>query len=403
LIKAITIDFRKFLKDSGYIKGKSISTDGTKIKAYASRDTLSLKLIDKKLTQAEKEIERYFAQLNENDAIENEQAEMLSTSDELKNQIAYLQHQVEELQSQKGLLETLGRESLAPADPQAKIMKTKDGFMPAYNIQATIDNESHFLTTCEVTDYPNDFHSLKENADALKKQLELVPETYLADGGYANEEEIQLLEGEKIECIVCFPDEAESKKVQRDNGVDFTYDKKEDCFRCSQGKTLVLVGKNCKKRNHFYNRYQCKECSECPIKQYCTASEEGRMIYRRLKGEWLNAYKEKSKTKEFKEKFKKRKCVAEHPFGTMKYYMGQIPILLRGKEKVQVEMDLYSTGYNLIRLKNVETVPVLLKKLAKWDPIHGFFFFFVIYFVLLSKKEKLYLAFRTQIDTITVL
>jgi len=64
--------------------------------------------------------------------------------------------------------------------------------------------------------------------------------------------------------------------------------------------------------------------------------------------------------------------VAEHPFGTMKYYMGQIPILLRGKEKVQVEMDLYSSAYNLIRLKNVEQVSVLLEKLAKWDPIHGF-------------------------------
>jgi Transposase and inactivated derivatives len=47
LIRCITIDFRKFLKDSGYIKGKSISTDGTKIKAYASRDALSLKQINK--------------------------------------------------------------------------------------------------------------------------------------------------------------------------------------------------------------------------------------------------------------------------------------------------------------------------------------------------------------------
>ena len=55
--------------------------------------------------------------------------------------------------------------------------------------------------------------------------------------------------------------------------------------------------------------------------------------------------------------------------------MGQIPILLRGKEKVQVEMDLYSTAYNLIRLKNTEIVPILLKKLEKWNPIAAFFTF----------------------------
>jgi len=40
-------------------------------KAYASRDTLSMKHIDNKLAKVEKEIERYLSQLNENDAIEN--------------------------------------------------------------------------------------------------------------------------------------------------------------------------------------------------------------------------------------------------------------------------------------------------------------------------------------------
>jgi len=390
LIKEITIDFRKFLKDNGYIKGKSISTDGTKIKASASRATISLKLIDKKLAQAEKEIERYFSQLNENDAIENEQEEMLASSDELKRQIADLQRQIENLQSQKGLLEKLGRESLAPADFDAKIMKTKDGFLPAYNIQTTVDNESHFITSCETTDYPNDFHSLEENADTLKEQLDIVPETYLADSGYANEEQIQSLETQEIECIVSFPDEPESKKVQRDNGIIFTYDEKSDCFKCSQGKTLLLIVKNCKKKNHFYNKYQCKECAECAFREHCTTSKTGRIIYRRINGEWLKNYKEKQKTKEFREKFKKRKCVVEHPFGTMRYYMGQIPILLRGKEKVQVEMDLYSTGYNLIRLRNLETVPVLLEKLAFWQPVSNFFDFLSL---LSLKNRKLYPIF----------
>jgi transposase len=389
LIKSITIDFRKFLKDSGYIKGKSISTDGTKIKAYASRDTLSLKRIDKKLEQAEKEIDRYFSQLNENDTIENEQEEMLAASTELKNRIAYLQQRVEELQTQKQLLETLGVESLVPADPESKVMKSKDGFMPSYNIQTTTDNDSHFLTSCEVTDYPNDFHSLKENIDTVKEQLDLVPKTCIADGGYANEEDIQLLEKQAIECIVSFPDEPESKKIQRDNGITFTYDEKADCFKCSQGKTQVLIEKNHRKRTHIYNKYQCRDCSECPVRQYCTTSEKGRIIYRRLNGEWLDNYKKKLKTGRFKEALKTRKCVAEHPFGTMKYYMGQIPILLRGKQKVQVEMDLYSTAYNLTRLKNVETVPVLLEKLAKWDPVSGFFVYF-IFLLLLHSKKRIY-------------
>jgi len=123
------------------------------------------------------------------------------------------------------------------------------------------------------------------------------------------------------------------------------------------------------------------------------------MIFRRINGEWLNNYKEKMKTKAFKEKLKKRKCVVEHPFGTMKYYMGQIPILLRGKEKVQVEMDLYATGYNLIRLRNLETVSILLEKLAKWNPIFGFFTFLSF---LYSKNRRYYPVFCLQTFTVTI-
>ena len=396
LIKRITIDFRKFLKNCGYIKGKSISGDGTKIKAYASRDPLSLKQIDKKLSNVEKEIERYLSQLNENDTIENEQESMLNMSEELKDKITFLQKQIEELTGRKNMLEASGEEWLSPTDPDARLMKSKDGFMPAYNIQSTCDNDTHFILTCEVTDYPNDYYSLEENADTLKEQLDIVPETYLADGGYANEEDIQSLEKQNIECIVAFPKESESKKKAKENGIVFTYDQNNDCFKCSQGKELLLVEKNCKKRQRLFNKYQCNKCGECPVKQHCTKSKIGRIIYRRIDGEWLNAYKEKLKTKDFKEKFKQRKCVVEHPFGTMKYLMGEIPILLRGKEKVQVEMDLYSTAYNLIRLKNTETIPILLEKLKKWNPIAVFFTFLqyhhtkrmLLYPVYLLKKSN---------------
>jgi transposase len=378
LIREVTIGFRKFLKDCGYIKGKSISGDGTKVKAYASRDALSLKQIDKKLTHAEKEIERYLSQLNENDHLENEQEDLLAMNEELKNNIISLKNHVEDLQSQKRRLESAGLEWMSPIDPQARLMKSRNGFIPAYNIQNTVDNDTHFITSCEVTDYPNDYYSLEENATTLKEQLDIIPETYLADGGYANEEQIQTLEKQGIECIVPFRNDEKSKKVEQENGINFTYDEKSDCFKCSQGKTLLLVEKNCKKQQHLYNKYQCKQCGECPVRQHCTKSKKGRIIYRRLDGEWLKSYKEKLKTKEFKEKFKQRQCVVEHPFGTMKYLMGQIPILLRGKEKVQVEMDLYSTAYNLIRLMNTVSIPILLEELESWKPI-----------LLLKKLEKM--------------
>jgi hypothetical protein len=79
--------------------------------------------------------------------------------------------------------------------------------------------------------------------------------------------------------------------------------------------------------------------------------------------------------------------------------MGQIPILLRSKEKVQVEMDLYATGYNLIRLKKVATVPVLLEKLALWRPGFHFCAFFTF---RLFKTRIYHPVFGTQTSGIAI-
>lgn len=371
LIKHITIEFRRFLKDSGYIKGESISIDGTKIKANASRSFLSMGLIDKKVSQIEKELERYFSLLSDNDAAEAEQEHLQAVTQELQSKIARLEEKLQHLESQKSLLETLDRDTLAPTDPQAQITKTKDGFLPGYNVQSTVDNRSHLILTCQVADYPNDYHLLEENLNTLKEQLDLVPHTCVADGGYANEQQVQRIEKRGIECVIPFQDDAqsESKKRQRDLGIYFSYDQQADRFICSQGKALVLVQRNILRKQHYYNKYQSKDCSDCPKKQHCTKSKTGRIIYRRIDDAWLQAHQQKQKTKAFKEKYKQRKNVVEHPFGTMKLYMGFIPLLLRGKQKVQVEIDLYATAYNLTRLKNMATVPVLLEKLTQWRPI----------------------------------
>jgi len=65
-------------------------------------------------------------------------------------------------------------------------------------------------------------------------------------------------------------------------------------------------------------------------------------------------------------------------------------VFLRGKEKVQVEMDLYSTGYNLIRLKNIEIMSSLFKKLAHWSPVSGFS---VLLPNIFTKKRQYYLVY----------
>ena len=370
-IRKVTISFRKFLVSEGYISGKQVVTDGTKIKANASKNTISLKGITQRMEQLETQLEKYLSQLQDNDTVESVEEQLSELSKEfgvepaLLEKIAKLQEQVHTLEKQKQLQEKLGRESIAPADPEAKIMKSKEGFYPAYNVQSTVDSENHMIAQMDVTDEPNDYHSLESNINALKEQLDINPETVLADKGYANEDQIQSLEQSGMKCVVPFPEQAPDQKLL-DAGITFEYDKKKDCYQCSQGQTLKIAAKLVIKKKKPYSKYQGNNCNDCPLKLACTKSKVGRIIYRRLQNDWLLKYKEKLKTKEFKELIKLRKNLVEHPFGTIKYWMGQIPLLLRGKEKVQVEIDLYSTCYNLKRLINLEPIDVLLFKIQNW-------------------------------------
>jgi transposase len=52
-------------------------------------------------------------------------------------------------------------------------------------------------------------------------------------------------------------------------------------------------------------------------------------------------------------KLKDRKCLSEHPFGTIKWYHGAHYLLCRGKEKVTAELGLSFLAYNMKRAINL--------------------------------------------------
>ena len=67
MIKFVTLEFRKFLKAEGYITGKVQATDGSKIKAYASRDMLKMTTIEERLKKIEEKLEKYLKNANKID------------------------------------------------------------------------------------------------------------------------------------------------------------------------------------------------------------------------------------------------------------------------------------------------------------------------------------------------
>jgi transposase len=68
------------------------------------------------------------------------------------------------------------------------------------------------------------------------------------------------------------------------------------------------------------------------------------------------------------EMMQRRKELAEHPFGTIKHWMGQGFFLMRGMNKVSAEISLSVLAYNLKRVMTIIGVPKLLDQLRQSIP-----------------------------------
>jgi transposase len=114
-IKFTTTRFREFLRDEGYIEGKRVGIDGSRMKANAKRSMLSVEKIDKRLSRMEVDMDNYLKQLTMND-LQDDLLEEYGDDDthsdgidkHLIEKIASLQEEIEKLYRQKQTLEERG-------------------------------------------------------------------------------------------------------------------------------------------------------------------------------------------------------------------------------------------------------------------------------------------------------
>jgi transposase len=362
-IKYVTKKFRHFLRDNGYIQGKLIAIDGSKVKANTNKDMLTIKKIENRLDHLDKKLDQYLEQLMINDRREDllEEIEEFSTNDDFGNpggrnqalldKISELQEQVENLQKQKDELQSQSRSSISPTDPQANLMRSCDGMIPAYNTQIAVDQAHHMIAHSQVFDASNDTRLLEPMLNELEQETDLIPEAAVTDSGYYNLTQIETVESNnQTTCYVPRP-----KHKNDDRPITFNYDKEQDEYQCSQGKRLVKKQKNKIKNGQRYDVYQGIECDGCTSKTQCTTSKYGRLIQRYYNQTWRNTYRRRMESINAKKMIHLRKQMVEHPFGTIKYWMGKIPLVLRGKRKVTTEINIYSTVYNFRRLLSIES------------------------------------------------
>jgi len=367
MIRMAAIEFRKFLLANGYIEGKTIVFDGSKMKAYAAREMYSEKTLTDRIKNIEDHLGKYLDNSEETDELEDRLENASKENEELKNKIRKLEQEKAKLEVLKDQLGKSDKNYISPTDTDSSLMKSRDGKMACYNVQTGVDAKRHMIVLAEATDEPVDMKLLKDDFENIKVQLGLVPSEIIADTGYGNLNQIKEIE-ETTGTICIIPiQEPISKEQDRSNGIEFIYDEQNDQYTCSNNKKLRLHQANNRYRDNVYNAYKCDDCVNCPLRNKCTKSKTGRIIIVNVNQKWINDYKQRLAMPENKEKIKRRKTIVEHPFGTIKLIMGKFCFLLRKKHKVQIEVDLYSTVYNLKRLLNIENMQDLIRKVEKYN------------------------------------
>lgn len=365
IMKDFLKSFRKFLIDNNYATTDKVVFDGTKVKAYAKREMLTVKSIDNKLKNIDKSISEYLSKLENNDQHDDELETAKSEIEELNEKIRKLESFKSKLEKTKSDIEKSGKKYYAPNDPEAVMVKGRDGKFPGYNVQAGVETKGHFIMTDRVTTDTNDMQQLQECVESFTEETGAVPKEVSADKGYSNITQILEVEkGDKTRCYI--PLIKTQREIQVKEGVNFKYNAEDDTYTCSQGKQLLLLSRNQKNRGAYYNIYKCHGCKECPIHAKCTKSKTGRILKRNMDQDKIDQYKERIAGEYAKEKIRERKTVVEHPFGTIKMLMGKFNLLLNGETKVQIEFDYYTAAYNLKRLIGCVSISELLVKFEKY-------------------------------------
>ncbi len=177
-------------------------------------------------------------------------------------------------------------------DPDSRIMKTKDGYVQAYNCQAAVDAEHQVIVALSVNNEQNDYDELVPLLDQIKAHTGEYPEEVSADAGYCSEKNLEDVDDRDL-------------------------------------KAYIATGRQ----------------------KHGTSSATGNEKPRQ--GPRCKAMRAKLRQGGWRSRYRLRKQTVEPVFGQVKEARGFRSFLLRGLEKVSGEWSLLGTAHNLLKLAGV--------------------------------------------------
>jgi transposase len=338
-----------------------VAIDGSKFKAVNNRDkNFTDRKLKARMEQLEESIGHYLAELDRADREPTAVSE--DKVSRLKDKIAGMKAHIERLNEIGAQMQQAPDGQVSLTDPDARSMATsgRGTGIVGYNVQTAVDAKRHLIVAHEVTNLGHDRSQLGSMAKQARSATGQEHLTVLADRGYFSGEQILECDKAGISALVPKPLTSNSKAEGRFDKRDFIYVPEADEYRCPAGQRATHRFTSIENGLKLH-RYWSSACPRCPIKAQCTPSE-----YRRIT-RWEHEHVLDAMQRRLDrtpEASKLRRQTAEHPFATLKAWMGSTHFLTKTLPRVSTEMSLHVLAYNLKRVMQILGVQSLMRAIV---------------------------------------
>ena len=242
-------------------------------------------------------------------------------------------------------------------DPDARSMKTRGNGIVGYNVQTAVDAEHHLIVAHEVTNKGSDRSQLSPMAKKADEAMGVEELTVVADAGYFKSIEILLCHNAGITPFVPKIETSGKRAKGCFERKDFRYIPEANEYRCPADERLIWRYAT-EENGLTVHRYWSSNCRSCAMKAQCTPGEQRRVT--RWEHEALLESMQAGLDRD-PEKMRTRRSTVEHPYGTIKAWMGSTHFLTRTLNRVSTEMSLHVLAYNLKRVMNILGIKPLIQ------------------------------------------
>ena len=339
-----------------------VALDGSRFKAVNNRDkNFTVAKVAKRIEQVEASIARYLTALDRADRQDDDVAEARTVR--LTEKIEGLRRQMLSLKAMGEQVEASPDKQVSLTDPDARSMATsgKGTGVVGYNVQTAVDAEHHLIVAHEVTNIGSDRSQLTSMGHKAQEATGCDELTVLADRGYFNGDQVLACEGTGVLPII--PKTQTSNNPNRGlfSVADFIYDVEHDHYTCPAGQHLTKGKVRSDRRDDVDHYRNLSACEACVLNSRCTTDK-----HKRVK-RWVHEGvldKMQARLDRLPEAMTIRRQTVEHPFGTLKAWMGSTHFLTKTLDKVRTEMSLQVLAYNIKRMISIFGVKRLMQAIA---------------------------------------